>query len=110
MDHSWMYDRVNPNRFGFKDSFLRGVGELVNKAMEQPQFLNHGEITRPCVNCKCIDLKMPSEMRNACFHIRFLINVLLLVSYANASLDVFTSLLLSLKGDLRYKMQRYFNG
>ncbi|KAK2360865.1 hypothetical protein QL285_086084 [Trifolium repens] len=61
MDHSWMYDRVNPNRFGFKDSFFSGVGELVNKAMEQPQILNHGEITCPCVNCKCIDLKMPSE-------------------------------------------------
>jgi hypothetical protein len=43
-----MYDRVNPNGFGFKDSFLSGVGELVNKAMEQPQFLNHGEITCPC--------------------------------------------------------------
>ncbi|WJX23351.1 hypothetical protein P8452_12562 [Trifolium repens] len=49
-------------------------------------------------------------MRNSCFHVPFLINVLLLVSYVNASLDVFTSLLLSLKGDLRYKMQRYFNG
>jgi hypothetical protein len=48
MDHSWMYDRVNPNRFGFKDSFLSGVGELVNKVMEQPQFLNHGDKMSLC--------------------------------------------------------------
>jgi hypothetical protein len=69
-----MYDRVNPNRFGFKDSFLSGVGELVNKAMEQPQFLNHGEITCPCVNCKCIDLKMPSEVRHHLYQFGFMPN------------------------------------
>ncbi|GAU48783.1 hypothetical protein TSUD_406260 [Trifolium subterraneum] len=61
MDRSWMYDRVNPNRFGLKDSFLSGVAEFVNKAMEQPQYLNNGEIRCPCVNCKCIDLKTASE-------------------------------------------------
>ncbi|WJX83939.1 hypothetical protein P8452_66562 [Trifolium repens] len=88
MDRSWMYDRVNSNRFGLKDSFLSGVGEFVNKAMEQAQFLNHGVIRCPCVNCKCIDLKTPREVKHHLYKYGFLPNYYIWTEHGEEDQDV----------------------
>ncbi|CAJ2652475.1 unnamed protein product [Trifolium pratense] len=88
MDRSWMYDRVNPNRFGLKDTFFSGVGMFVNKAMEQPQFLNHGEIRCPCVKCKCIDLKTPNEVKCHLYQFGFLPNYYIWTEHGEEDRDV----------------------
>ncbi|KAK2383561.1 hypothetical protein QL285_070997 [Trifolium repens] len=88
MDRSWMYDRVNSNRFGLKDSFLSGVEEFVNKTMEQPQFLNHGVIRCPCVNCKCIDLKTPREVKHHLYKYGFLPNYYIWTEHGEEDQDV----------------------
>jgi hypothetical protein len=83
-----MYDRVNSNRFGLKDSFLSGVEEFVNKAMEQPQFLNHGVIRCPCVNCKCIDLKTPREVKHHLYKYGFLPNYYIWTEHGEEDQDL----------------------
>ncbi|WJX62809.1 hypothetical protein P8452_47766 [Trifolium repens] len=88
MDRSWMYDKVNSNRFGLKDSFLSGVGEFVNKAMEQAQFLNHRVIRCPCVNCKCIDLKTPREVKHHLYKYGFLPNYYIWTEHGEEDQDV----------------------
>ncbi|KAK2352694.1 hypothetical protein QL285_090412 [Trifolium repens] len=63
MDRRWMYDAVNLYRHGLKDNFVTGVDEFVKKAMAHPNFLVEGGIRCPCVNCKCIDLATPREVK-----------------------------------------------
>jgi hypothetical protein len=58
-----MYDAVNLYRHGLKDNFVTGVDEFVKKAMAHPNFLVEGGIRCPCVNCKCIDLATPREVK-----------------------------------------------
>ncbi|WJX67427.1 hypothetical protein P8452_51893 [Trifolium repens] len=88
MDRSWRYHRVNSNMLGLKDSFLSGVGEFVNKAMEQAQFLNHGVIRYPCVNCKCIDLKTPREVKHHLYKYGFLPNYYIWTEHGEEDQDV----------------------
>lgn len=33
MDRTWMYDAVNPYKYGLKDNFISGVAEFVEMAM-----------------------------------------------------------------------------
>ncbi|CAI8587752.1 unnamed protein product [Vicia faba] len=44
MDQSWMYDRVNSNRYGLEDGFVSGVEDFVIKAINRLDFLNDGGI------------------------------------------------------------------
>ncbi|CAI8596244.1 unnamed protein product [Vicia faba] len=74
MDQSWMYDRVNSNKYGLKDEFVSGVEDFVNKAMNRPDFLIDGGIRCPCKKCVCIPLKTPSEVRHHLYKNGFLPN------------------------------------
>ncbi|CAI8616561.1 unnamed protein product [Vicia faba] len=64
MNRSWMYDRVNSNRYCLKDEFVSGVEGFVSKAMNRPDFLNDEGIMCLCEKCVCIPLKTPSEVRH----------------------------------------------
>ncbi|WJX18491.1 hypothetical protein P8452_08285 [Trifolium repens] len=65
-----------------------GVEEFVNKTMEQPQFLSHGVIRCPCVNCKCIDLKTPREVKHHLYKYGFLPNYYIWTEHGEEDQDV----------------------
>ncbi|XP_058731844.1 uncharacterized protein LOC131603526 isoform X1 [Vicia villosa] len=90
MDRSWMYDRVNSDRYGLKDGFVSGVEDFVNKAMNRPQFLNEGGIRCPCKKCGCILLKTPNEVKHHLYKYGFLPNYYTWIDHgeANQSVDI----------------------
>ncbi|XP_045790558.1 uncharacterized protein LOC123885326 [Trifolium pratense] len=63
MDRTWMYNRVNDNRFGLKTEFVRGVKQFVKRTINRPIYLSEGGIRCPCVKCKCIKLNTPPMVR-----------------------------------------------
>jgi hypothetical protein len=71
MDRGWMYDAVNLDRHGLKDNFVIGVDEFVKKAMTHPNFIVEGGIRCACVNCKCIDLATPREVKLHLYRVGF---------------------------------------
>src|SRR4051812_18951546 len=90
MDRSWMYDRVNSNRYGLKDEFVSGVEDFVNKAMNRPQFLDEGGIRCPCVKCVSILLKTPNVVKHHLYKYGFLPNYYTWIDHgeANQSVDI----------------------
>lgn len=58
-----MYNRVNANRYGLKDEFVRGVKKFVKRAIRRPDYLSEGGIRCPCVKCECIKLTTPPMVR-----------------------------------------------
>ena len=50
--HSWMYNRLLPDRKGYTNEFLIGVELFIHFACRQPIFLNEKKIRCPCFKCK----------------------------------------------------------
>ncbi|CAL5197243.1 unnamed protein product [Lathyrus oleraceus] len=63
MDRSWMYDRVYSNRHGLKEEYVRGVKDFVKRALKQPICKSEGGIRCPCINCKCLKIRTPTNVR-----------------------------------------------
>ncbi|GAU50457.1 hypothetical protein TSUD_240550 [Trifolium subterraneum] len=45
MDRTWMYNRLNANRHGLQEKFVRGVKNFVKKALKQPICISEGGIS-----------------------------------------------------------------
>ncbi|XP_050876180.1 uncharacterized protein LOC127079866 [Lathyrus oleraceus] len=63
MDRTWMYDRVYSNRHGLKEEYVRGVKDFVKRALKQPICKSEGGIRCPCINCKCLKIRTPTNVR-----------------------------------------------
>ncbi|XP_058759557.1 uncharacterized protein LOC131632856 [Vicia villosa] len=62
LDHSWMYNRLNPCRKGYTEEFRNGLDEFVSFALQQEGIIND-EIRCPCSNCKNVPLKHFEEVK-----------------------------------------------
>ncbi|KAM3305474.1 hypothetical protein P3S67_012340 [Capsicum chacoense] len=55
-DHTWMYNRLYPNRAGLREEYKAGVAGFIAKAITLNDLLIEGTIRCPYWNCKCCKL------------------------------------------------------
>ncbi|GAU39080.1 hypothetical protein TSUD_321510 [Trifolium subterraneum] len=88
MDRTWMYNRVNDDRFGLKTEFVRGVKQFVKRAIKRPIYLSEGGIRCPCVKCKCIKLNTPPIVRYHLYKHGFQPNYLIWTNHGEERLNI----------------------
>lgn len=61
-NRSWMYDRLLPDRSGFKAQFIDGVKQFIEFACNQPQFFNDKALRCPCSKDRNRKFLSPDEV------------------------------------------------